>query len=129
MNDFEPEKEQAVIPANILAKQGVSAISQIAGGILILVMHIFSARLMPLGILFGLVVGGFGISGLISKEPDDRKPGAILTIAGILKLVSHVGPGIVRGLASSFLTVASLGLLALGVLNGIKFLKGLKNRQ
>ena len=128
MNDLETRKEP--VPTNVLAKQGVSAVAQIAGGVLFLVMHIFSARLPPLGIVFGLVAAGIGVSGILSKDPEDKKPGTILTIAGILKLTFHIGilPAI-KAIAGSLLTVSSLGLLAMGILNGIKFLKGLNSRK
>jgi hypothetical protein len=128
MNDIEPRKE--LTPANVLAKQGVSAVAQIAGGLLILIMHVFSARLLPLGIVFGLIIGGVGLGALLSKDPEDKKPGTILTIAGILKLAFHVGViPIVKSLAGTLLTVSSLGLLAMGIWNGIRFLTGLKNRK
>ena len=129
MNDIDQKKDLEIVPANVLAKQGVSAIAQIAGGILIFIMHIFSAKLMPLGIVFGLIIGGIGISGLLSKDSEDKKPGTLLTAAGILKLLSHVGPAVLRGLAGTLLAVSSLGLAAMGIINGIKFLKGLKSRQ
>ncbi|MCL2478947.1 MAG: hypothetical protein FWF22_05555 [Treponema sp.] len=127
MNDIVPEKEP--VPTNIVAKHGVTAIGQIAGGILFLIMHIFSARLPPLGIVFGLLGGGIGLSGMLSKDPADKKPGVILFIAGVLKLIFHVGPPVIRPFAGSLLTIASLILLALGIFNGIKFLKGLNSRK
>ena len=128
MYDVEPRKE--LTPTNVLAKQGVSAVAQIAGGVLILLMHVFSARLLPLGIIFGLIIGGVGISALFSKDPADKKPGTILTAAGILKLTFHVGVfPIIKSLAGTLLTASSLGLLAMGIFNGIRFLKGLKSRK
>ena len=128
MNDIEPRKE--IVPANVLAKQGVSAVAQIAGGVLILIMHIFSARLPPLGIVFGLIIGGVGVGALLSKDPEDKKPGAILAIAGVLKLTFHVGMlPVIKALAGTFLTVSSLGLLAMGIINGVRFLKGLNSRK
>jgi hypothetical protein len=127
MNDIEPVKD---VPTNVLAKQGVAAIAEIAGGVLLLLMHIFSIRVPPLGIIFAFIVGGIGISGLVSKEPEGKKPGVILTIAGSLKLLFHLGvPAVIRPIAGAFLTFTSLGLLALGIVNGIKFLWGLKKRN
>jgi hypothetical protein len=128
MNDIEPRKEP--VSTNVLAKQGVAAVAQIAGGLLILITHVFSARLMPLGIVFGLIMGGLGLGAVLSKDPEDKKPGAILTVAGILKLTFHLGviPA-VKAAAGTLLTVSSLGLLAMGVWNGIRFLLGLKTRK
>ena len=128
MNDIEPRREYT--PTNVLAKQGVSAVAQIAGGVIILLMHVFSARILPLGIIFGLIIGGVGLSALFSKDPADKNPGLILTAAGILKLAFHVGVfPIVKSLAGTLLTVSSLGLLAMGIFNGIRFLMGLKSRK
>ena len=127
MNDIEPRKEP--VSTSVLAKQGVSAIAQIAGGVLLLIMHIFSARLPPLGIVLGLLAGGIGLGSAFSKDPEDKKPGVILTAAGILKLLFHIGPPIIRPFAGGFLTISSLGLLALGIVNGIKFLRGLNSKK
>jgi hypothetical protein len=93
-------------------------------------MHGFSARLLPLGIVFGLILGGLGLAAVLSKDPEDKKPGTILTIAGILKLTFHVGViPVVKAAAGTLLTVSSLGLLAMGIWNGIRFLLGLKTRK
>ena len=128
MSDIEPIK--GIKPANVLAKQGVAAIAQISGGILIFLMHVFSARLLPLGIIFGLIIGGVGLAALFSKDPEDKKPGIILTAAGVLKLAFHVGVfPVIKSLAGTLLTVSSLGLLAMGIFNGIGFLRGLKSRK
>jgi hypothetical protein len=124
MNDIEPVKD---VSTNVLAKQGVAAVAEIAGGILLLVMHIFSLRLNPLGIVFAFIVGGIGISGLLSKEKEGKKPGIILTIAGVLKLLSHVGP--IKLISAGLLGVFSFGLLGMGIINGINFLWGLKKKK
>ena len=123
MNDIEP------VPTNVLSKQGVAAVSQIAGGVIILIMHIFSARLLPLGLIFGLIIGGIGLSGLFSKDPEGKKPGLILVIAGALKLLFHSRLPLIAPVAGSLLNVTCLGLLAMGIYNGIRFLKGLKSRK
>ena len=128
MNDIESGKE--ITPANVLSKLGVSAIAQISGGALILLMHVFSARVMPLGIVFGLIITGVGMAALFTKDPEDKKPGAILTAAGILKLAFHLGMiPVVKAVAGTLLSASSLGLLAMGILNGIRFLIGLKTRR
>ena len=123
------EKRDEAVPTNTLAKRGVAAIAQIAGGVLFLVMHAFGGRLRPLGIGLGLVVGGIGIAALLSKDPEDRKPGIIMTIAGALELMYQLKVPLVAGLSGWLFTVASLGLLALGIFNAIRFRKGLKSRE
>jgi hypothetical protein len=125
MSDIE---KQEYTPTNVLAKQGVSAIGNIAGGVLLLVMQILGGRFRPLGIVMGLVIGGFGVSGLLSKDPEDKRPGMILTAAGILELVFQFGIPILKPIAGTILGIAALGLLAMGIIKGVKFFKGLKSR-
>ncbi|MDR0554142.1 MAG: hypothetical protein LBG76_05015 [Treponema sp.] len=120
MHDLVPEH-----PASTkeLARQGVSAVGCIAGGIGLFVL----GALPPIiGIIAGAVVGVVGISALLSKDPDDRKPGLVVTVAGGLAILSKIG--IIKPFAATFLGIGALGLLGLGIWNGIKFLKGLKSR-
>jgi hypothetical protein len=110
-------------PTNVLAKQGVAAVAGIVGGVGLLIL----GALPPIiGIAAGAVVGVVGIGALLSKDPEDRKPGFIVTAAGALSILSKIG--VVRPLAGTFLGIGAIGLLALGIWNGIKFLKGLKSR-
>ena len=128
MSDLESKNGQ--VPANVLAKRGVAAVAQIAGGVFLLVVHIFSSgRAWPLGMVLGIIISIIGISSLLSKDKEAKKPGLILSVAGLTKLFCHIGPIVVRGLATTIFTVTSLGLLALGIINGIRFLSGLKNRN
>jgi hypothetical protein len=110
-------------PTNVLAKQGVVAIGGIAGGIGLFIM----GALPPIvGIIAGAAVGVVGIGALLSKDREDRKPGLIVTAAGGLSILSKIG--IIRPLAGTLLGIGAIGLLGLGIWNGIKFLKGLKSR-
>jgi hypothetical protein len=121
MNDI--EKREEYTPTNVLAKQGVSAIGSLIGGVGLLI----AGALPPvIGIIAGAVVGVVGVGAMLSKDPDDRKPGIIAAAAGGLTILSKIG--IVRPLAGTFLAIGAIGLLVTGVWNGIKFLKGLKNR-
>jgi hypothetical protein len=125
MNDVE---KQGYTPTNVLAKQGVSAIGNIVGGALILAMLMLS-RISILGLVMGLVIGGFGVSGLLSKDPEDKRPGLILTAAGVLELVFLSPIRFLRPVAGILLGITALGLLAMGIVKGVKFLKGLKSRR
>jgi hypothetical protein len=127
MNDVEPSGNH--VPTSVLAKQGVAAAAGIAGGILLLAMQILGGRFRILGIVLGLLVGGAGVSGLLSKDPEDKKPGMILAAAGILELVSVFGIPLVKPIAGTLLSVAALGLLVMGIVKGIRFLKGLRSRR
>jgi hypothetical protein len=111
-------------PTQVLAKQGLTAVGGIAGGLVLLVM----GALPPIvGIIAGAVVGVVGIGALLSGDKDDRKPGIVAAAAGGLSILSKIG--IVRPLAGTLLGIGAIGLLAMGVWNGIKFLRGLKNRS
>jgi hypothetical protein len=121
MNDIVPKEKYT--PTRALAKQGVAAVSCLVGGAALLIM---SALPPIVGIVAGVIVGVVGVTAILSKDPEDRKPGIIVTAAGALSILAKVG--VVRPLAASLLGIGALGLLALGVWNGIKFLRGLKNR-
>jgi hypothetical protein len=112
------------VPANVVAKQGVAAIGYLVGGAGLLIM----GALPPIiGIIAGAAAGVIGIGALLSGDPEDRKPGIIVTVAGALSILSKVG--IARPLAGTLLGIGAFGLLVLGIRSGIKFLKGLKSRS
>jgi hypothetical protein len=121
MNDLISDKPT---PTKILARRGVKAVGYIAGGICFFVL----GALPPIaGIIAGAVAGVVGVGALLSKDPDDRKPGLVVTAAGALAILSKVG--IVRPFAATLLGIGALGLLGLGIWNGIKFILGLRSRR
>ncbi|MDR3343626.1 MAG: hypothetical protein LBT14_12770 [Treponema sp.] len=122
MHDIEPVG--GYTPTNVLAKQGVAAIGGIAGGIALFIM---GALPSIAGIMVGGVVGVVGIGAFLSKDPEDKKPGLVMAVAGALAVFSKIGA--VRPLAGTLLGIGALGLFAMGVWKGIKFLKGLKSRS
>jgi hypothetical protein len=121
MNDL--EKRGGYTSTNVLAKQGVAAIGSLIGGVGLLI-----AGALPsfIGIIAGVVIGVVGIGAMLSKDPDDRKPGIIAAVAGGLTVLSKIG--IVKPVAGTLLAIGAIGLLATGIWNCVKFLKGLKNR-
>ena len=123
MNDLIPG-DGKYTPTNVLAKQGMTAIGSIAGGVVLMIM-----RALPpfMGIIAGVLVGVVGIGGILSKDPADRKPGILAAAAGALSILARIG--IIRPLAGTLLGISALGLLAVGVWNGIKFIRGLKGRS
>jgi hypothetical protein len=123
MNDIEPYGS-----TKSLAKQGVAAIGMIAGGAFLFVMEAL-ARFRVLGLVLGAAAGIVGIAALLSKDPDDRKPGIIITAAGILVILSKTGIPVLRALAPTLLSIGAVGLLVVGVWKGIKFLRGLRSRS
>jgi hypothetical protein len=111
-------------PTTVLAKQGITAVGGIVGGAALLIMR----ALPPLiGIIAGVVVGVIGIGGILSKDPDDHKPGLLAAVAGALSIFARIV--IIRPLAGTLLGISALGLLAMGIWNGVKFIRGLKDRS
>jgi len=126
MNEI--EKRNDIPSTSKLSKLGVSAVACTVGGAFLLVLTAI-AGLKVIGLVAGAVVCLIGIGSLTSKDPADRKPGLIITAAGALAILSKSGiPGI-AGLSGTLLTIGAVGLLALGIWNGIKFFFGLKKRS
>ncbi|MDR2631416.1 MAG: hypothetical protein LBC60_10875 [Spirochaetaceae bacterium] len=123
MNDIVPERPT---PTNILTKQGVAAVGGITGGILLFIMR---ALPFPLGIAAGAIVALVGLGALFSKDPEDRKPGLIITAAGVLAILARAPIPPLRAFAGVLLGIGAVGLLAMGIWKGIQFLKGLKSRS
>jgi hypothetical protein len=125
MNDLMPGEEYT--PTNVLAKRGVRAVACLAGGAALLLLSALGARFPFVGIAAGAVLGVIGIGAVISKDPDDRKPGLFVLAAGVLSLLSRV-PG-ARAFAATLLGAGAIGLLAAGIWNGIRFLREIKRRS
>jgi hypothetical protein len=125
MNDLIPG--EGYTPNNVLAKRGVRAIGCLAGGVGLLLLAALGARFPIVGIAAGAVLGIVGMGAVASKDPDDRKPGFVVLAAGILSVLSRVP--VVRAFAGTLLGVGAFGLLAVGIWNGIRFLREIKKRS
>ena len=112
-----------MVPTNVLAKQGVAAVGGIAGGIGLLILGGLPSLV---GIIAGAVVGLIGLGAMGSRDPTDKRSGLIALVAGGLTVLSKIG--IFSGLASTFMGVATVGLIGMGAWNAFKFFKGLKSR-
>jgi hypothetical protein len=122
------DRRNSPVPVKNLEKLGVAAVADIAGGVFLFVLGILGARFF----LMGLILGGFSlIAGAVtirSKDPVDRKAGAVLAGGGALAILSRAGAAFVRPLAGTLLSVGAVGLFAMGIWKGIKFLMGLRSR-
>ncbi|MDR2485996.1 MAG: hypothetical protein LBD55_11480, partial [Treponema sp.] len=105
-------------PTKVLAKQGVAAVGGIVGGVAFLIM---GALPSVVGIAVGAAAGAAGIGALLSKDPDDKKAGAALTAGGALAVASKL----ISPAAGTLLGLGGISFLAMGIWNGVKFLKGL----
>ena len=117
------ESASRYTPTKVLAKQGVTAVAGIAGGVVLLAM---GALPSVIGIAVGAIAGVVGIGALLSKNPDDKKAGAVLAAGGALAAASKLP--LLAPIAGTLLSLGGIGFLALGVWKGIKFFKGLKSR-
>jgi len=111
-----------------VTKLGITAIVYIAGGIFIFILQAFS-KLRGLGLVAGAVVCVVGIITLMSKDLADKKAGSIITAAGALVLLSKIRIPFIAPVSATLLSIGGIGLLAMGIINGIKFLIGLKKRS
>ena len=83
-------------------------------------------RVRALGLVVGAIVCVIGIASFTSRDSADKKAGAVIMAAGVLSLLSKIPA--VAPLAGTLLTIGAVALLTLGIMNGIKFLFGLKRR-
>ena len=111
-----------------LAKCGMTAIIYSASGILLFVLQ-FLARFRVLGMVLGVALCIWGIISIRSKNPADTKPGALLTAAGVLTLLSKTGIMALQVVSGTLLTMGAFGFLAMGVVNAFKFFTGLNKRS
>ena len=125
---MDDDEYRTVVSRDVLVRQGTAAIVDLVGGIAFLVMAM-GARFRFLGIVVSLAVLVVGIGALISRYREDKKPGIVITAAGVLGMVNQFGLIILRPFSGFILGLGGLFLLAGGVWKGIKFLLGLKSRQ
>jgi len=119
---------QQIVPRDVLVKQGISAVTYLAGGAFLLIMTV-GARFSLLGIILSLAAMVLGIGALLSRDREDKKPGLILAIAGILGMAIRFRIPLLQSVAGTVLGIGAIGLFAAGILKGIKFLQGLKSRR
>jgi len=128
MNDYDVEKIDDIPSTSSLTKLGISAIGYAAGGIFLLLLNVIS-KFRVFGLIIGGVVCLIGIGSLMSKDQADRKAGFLITAAGALTILSKAGISFLKVISGTLLTIGAIGLLALGIVNGIKFFIGLKKRS
>ena len=121
-------KRDEIPSASSLSKMGVSAIGYTAAGIFLAVLGIFTNHWLP-GVIAGGIVTLIGFGSFSSKDLTDKKAGIVLTAAGILTVLSALPIGPISGFSRVLLGVGVFGLLALGVINAVKFFRGLKKRS
>ena len=124
----ERERDVTPVPREVLVKQGISAVLYLAGGAFLLLMAIGS-RIGLLGMVLSLVALVVGIGAILSKDREDKKPGILLTAAGILGMVMRLRVPFFQAIAGTVLAAGAFSLFIAGIWKGINFLRGLKSRQ
>ena len=119
MDDDVPEP----VSRDMLLKQGTASIVCFVGGLAFLIMAM-GARFRPLGILVSLAAVILGVQTLFFRGRGDKKPGIIITVAGMVGLVNQFGIPVLRAFAGFILGLGGLFLLAAGVWKGVQFLRG-----
>jgi hypothetical protein len=125
---YDIEKREKIPSTSSLSKLGITAVGYTAGGIFLFLLQMFS-RFRGLGFVVGAVVCVIGIASFTSKDPADKKAGAVIMAAGVLVLLSKIKIVGISVPANVLLTIGAVGLLALRIWNGIKFIFGLKKRS
>ena len=126
MNEI--QKRDEIPSTSSLSKLGITAIGYSAGGIFLFLLQAIS-RWRGLGLVVGAIVCVVGITSLLSKDPDDKKAGVVIAAAGALTVLSKTNIPLITAVSGTLLSIGALGLLAMGIWNGIKFFLGLKKRS
>ena len=117
-----------IVPRDVLVKEGTAAIVSLVGGAFLMIMTM-GARFRIPGAVLSVATLAIGAGALLSKDREDKKPGLIITAAGVLGLLVQFGPAFIKPLAVFALGLGAIGLFVSGIWKGIKFLRGLKSRQ
>ena len=128
MNENQIVRTDEIPSTSSLSKLGVSAVGYTAAGIFLLLLNLVTQSFVP-ALIIGGVVLFFGIGSFRSKDLTEKKAGVILTAAGALTILSKIPIPIIKGLSGVLLTIGAIGLLAIGIINGVKFFSGLKKRS
>ena len=128
MNEPESEWKDANSSSSDLSKQGRTAITCIAGGILLFVL-LFVSKLRVVGLAVGVMACVMGLSSLFVKKNVDYKVGAIMIGAGVLVLLSKTRFHMVTAVAGTALSIGAVALVVVGILKAVKLAWDVRNRS
>ena len=127
MNEIEKRNDN-IPSASSLSKLGVKAVAYSAAGIFLFILNAVTGATWP-GLIIGGIVCLFGIGSFMSKDLADKKAGIVITLAGGLTVLSKIKIPFISGFSGVLLGIGAVGLLALGIVNAVKFFRGLKKRS
>ena len=126
MNDL--EKKQDEYPStSTLSKFGINAVGCTAAGLFLIIMQRFATAKGPFGLIIGGIACVIGIISLLSKDSTDKKAGMLICGTGILVMLSKIP--IIGKFTGVLVAIGAVGLIALGIVNAIKFFMGLRKRS
>jgi hypothetical protein len=114
-----------IVPRSQLTRQGVKGVAAAAGGLGLIILS-------SLGPVLGLIAGGvLTVVGLsLSGSKSDRTAGIVTAGAGVVTVISalhHVIP--LFPSLGWLMWVPGIGLIALGAISFVRFLRGMKTRS
>jgi hypothetical protein len=113
--------------SKFLSKIGVSAVLQLAGGV---VLAVLSALPAPVSAVAGVILTAVGLTGVASRDREDKKIGLVLTASGAAAILSRFGfLPILKAAGATALAVGAAAFIGLGIFNAIRFVIGLKKRS
>jgi hypothetical protein len=129
MSDLVPRKKGGLASREQLERQGMTGIVSSAAGLGLLLLRgltSFGAGFSLPGLIVGgaLTVAGAGLS---AGKKADRIGGGIIAAGGVLTAVASLP--VVGGLASGLMWLGGVGLLGAGVVNIVRFARGLRARR
>ena len=126
--DMDEKDAIPIVSRDVLVKQGISAVIYLAGGAFLILMAL-GARFRLLGVILSVAALVVGIGALLSRDKDDKKPGMIVTTAGVLGMVMRFRIAFLQPVAITLLGMGSIFLFAAGIWKSISFIFGLKSRR
>ena len=129
MNEKDIQARESIVPRDALVKYGISAVACFAGGAFFLLMMTVG-RHGFFGIILSAIALLVGLLSLFSKDADAKKPGLLITAAGVLGMILRfVRIPSLQAISATVLVIGALGFLAAGLWKGVQFLQGLKTRR
>ncbi|MDR0383018.1 MAG: hypothetical protein LBH50_03430 [Spirochaetaceae bacterium] len=110
-----------------LSKIGVSAILQFAGGAVLAVLGVLPPLISAAA---GVVLTALGLSGIASRDKEDKKIGGILAVSGAAAILARYGViSMLKAAGRMVLFTGAAALIGLGLFNIVRFVLGLKKRS
>ena len=125
---MDEEKKKDNQSKTSLSRLIISAVGFIAAGAYLLVLIFAPEAYFMYGLIIGVVFTA-GIGAFLSKDPVDKRIGILIIAAGILIVLSFIPADVLTKISKYLLGGGAGVLIILGIINIVRFIKGLKNRS